>query len=219
MVGGNPQHDAYGFRHWKNPVCLSRPGLYKNLLSQGAFLPYVDTGSLGRFEGFLAAMFQAAFVVAGPDYVSMVAGEAKNPSRTLKTSFKTANVRSMPRTKIITACKKTFVAKSKLINVTGLPGTDSLISIYNQDGIKAAGLFDNKPAYTYELAIDLKQLGLPINDVAKFAYHINLGSDISKNLMGMMNLEVGADGKISHDGGNPAMALTDFWGEYTLAKK
>lgn len=20
MVGGNPQHDAYGFRYWKNPV-------------------------------------------------------------------------------------------------------------------------------------------------------------------------------------------------------
>lgn len=22
MVGGNPQHDAYGFRYWKNPVRL-----------------------------------------------------------------------------------------------------------------------------------------------------------------------------------------------------
>ncbi len=21
MVGGNPQHDAYGFRYWNNPVC------------------------------------------------------------------------------------------------------------------------------------------------------------------------------------------------------
>lgn len=24
MVGGNPQHDAYGFRHWKTPVSLLR---------------------------------------------------------------------------------------------------------------------------------------------------------------------------------------------------
>lgn len=21
MVGGNPRHDAYGFRYWKDPVC------------------------------------------------------------------------------------------------------------------------------------------------------------------------------------------------------
>lgn len=38
-------------------------------------------------------MFQAAFVVAGPDYVSMVAGEARNPRKTLKTSFKTIYAR------------------------------------------------------------------------------------------------------------------------------
>ena len=22
MVGGNPQHDAYGFRYWNTPVCF-----------------------------------------------------------------------------------------------------------------------------------------------------------------------------------------------------
>lgn len=41
MVGGNPQHDAYGFRYWNNP---------------GAFAEYITTGSLGRWEGFLAAL-------------------------------------------------------------------------------------------------------------------------------------------------------------------
>lgn len=120
---------------------------------------------------------------------------------------------------VITAYNKTFLIKSKLINVTGVPGTDTLISIYNQDGIKAAGLFDNKLAYTYELAVDLKQLDLSLNDPAKFAYHINLGSSISKSLMSMMSLQVGADGSVSHDGTNPAIASTDFWGEYMLAKK
>jgi amino acid transporter len=48
MVGGNPQHDAYGFRYWKTP---------------GAFAEYVTTGSLGRFEGFLAALWKAAFTI------------------------------------------------------------------------------------------------------------------------------------------------------------
>lgn len=36
MVGGNPQHDAYGFRYWNNP---------------GAFAEYRSTGTEGRFEG------------------------------------------------------------------------------------------------------------------------------------------------------------------------
>ena len=33
MVGGNPQHDAFGFRHWKNP---------------GLFNEYVSNGSWGK---------------------------------------------------------------------------------------------------------------------------------------------------------------------------
>ncbi|KAI5195088.1 hypothetical protein E4T39_08373 [Aureobasidium subglaciale] len=74
MVGGNPKHDAYGFRYWSNP---------------GSFAEYVTTGSLGRFQGFLAALFQAAFTIVGPEYLSMVAGEAVNPRETIKSAFKT----------------------------------------------------------------------------------------------------------------------------------
>ncbi|KKY16828.1 putative general amino acid permease agp2 [Phaeomoniella chlamydospora] len=74
MVGGNPQHDAYGFRYWKNP---------------GAFAEYVTTGSLGRFEGFLGALWSAAFTIVGPEYVAMVAGETERPRTYLKTAFKT----------------------------------------------------------------------------------------------------------------------------------
>ena len=64
MLGGNPQHDRFGFRYWKNP---------------GSFAEYYKTGSLGRFLGFLQCLIQASFTVAGPDYVSMAAGEAENP--------------------------------------------------------------------------------------------------------------------------------------------
>lgn len=91
MVGGNPQHDAYvfssnldereidfgvsrfGFRYWKNP---------------GSFAEYITTGSLGRFEGFLAALYEAAFTIVGPEYLSMVAGETKYPRKYLKQAFK-----------------------------------------------------------------------------------------------------------------------------------
>lgn len=64
MLGGNPHHDRFGFRFWKNP---------------GSFAEYYKTGSLGRFLGFLQCVILASFTVAGPDYVSMAAGEAENP--------------------------------------------------------------------------------------------------------------------------------------------
>lgn len=74
MVGGNPQHDAYGFRYWKNP---------------GAFAEYLSTGSLGRFEGFLSCLWSAGFCIVGPEYIAMVAAEAKRPRVYIKTAFKT----------------------------------------------------------------------------------------------------------------------------------
>lgn len=74
MVGGNPKHDAYGFRYWRDP---------------GAFATYVTNGSLGRFEGFLAAFFQASFTVVGPEYIGILSGEAVYPRKTIKGAFKT----------------------------------------------------------------------------------------------------------------------------------
>lgn len=78
MVGGNPQGDAYGFRHWKDP---------------GAFATFQTEGSLGRFEGFLAALWSAGFTVVGPEYISMVAAEAKRPSVYIKSAFQTVYYR------------------------------------------------------------------------------------------------------------------------------
>ncbi|ERS98131.1 hypothetical protein HMPREF1624_04911 [Sporothrix schenckii ATCC 58251] len=74
MVGGNPKHDAYGFRYWKNP---------------GSFATYLSDGNIGRFEGFLAAVWSASFTVVGPEYISMAAAEAKHPRVYIKTAFKT----------------------------------------------------------------------------------------------------------------------------------
>ncbi|KAJ5900029.1 General amino acid permease AGP2 [Penicillium taxi] len=78
MVGGNPQHDAFGFRYWNNP---------------GSFMEYLDTGSLGRFEGFLGSLWSACFAVVGPEYISMVAAEAKRPRIYIKNAFKTVYIR------------------------------------------------------------------------------------------------------------------------------
>lgn len=78
MVGGNPAGDAYGFRYWNNP---------------GSFMEYLSTGSLGRFEGFLGSLWSACFAVVGPEYISMVAAEAKRPRTYIKSAFKTVYLR------------------------------------------------------------------------------------------------------------------------------
>ncbi|KAG9236966.1 amino acid transporter-like protein [Amylocarpus encephaloides] len=73
MVGGNPLGDKFGFRYWNHP---------------GAFAELYKTGSLGRFLGFLQCLIQASFTIAGPDYVSMAAGEAQNPRKVMPRAFK-----------------------------------------------------------------------------------------------------------------------------------
>ena len=72
MVGGNPQGDAYGFRHWNTP---------------GPFAAHDGGGKLARFEGFLGALWIALFTVVGPEYISMVAAEAKHPRIYIKKAF------------------------------------------------------------------------------------------------------------------------------------
>ncbi|KAH0614481.1 uncharacterized protein H6S33_000117 [Morchella sextelata] len=72
MLGGNPQGDRYGFRYWKDP---------------GPFAESTKTGDVGKFIGFIACLIQASFTIAGPDYVSMAAGEAENPRRVLPRAF------------------------------------------------------------------------------------------------------------------------------------
>ncbi len=80
MVGGNPLGDKYGFRFWKDP---------------GSFGEVYSTGSLGRFCGFLACLVQASFTVAGPDYISMAAGEVENPRTVMPRAYNKAFGRLM----------------------------------------------------------------------------------------------------------------------------
>ncbi|CAG9952068.1 unnamed protein product [Clonostachys rosea f. rosea IK726] len=73
MCGGNPQHDAYGFRHWQDP---------------GAFLEYYSTGKSGKFEGFLASLWTASFTLVGPEFLSIAASEVKHPRTYVKKAHK-----------------------------------------------------------------------------------------------------------------------------------
>lgn len=72
MLGGNPLGERFGFKYWQNP---------------GAFAELYREGDLGRFLGFLQCLIQASFTIAGPDYVSMAAGEAENPRKVMPRAF------------------------------------------------------------------------------------------------------------------------------------
>lgn len=78
MVGGNPQNDAYGFRYWEHGA---------------AFKAFRSAGGLGKFQGWLAGLYSASFTIVGPEYISMVAAEARRPRIYIKTAFKTVYVR------------------------------------------------------------------------------------------------------------------------------
>ncbi|TYJ53669.1 hypothetical protein B9479_005695 [Cryptococcus floricola] len=80
MVGGNPEHDAYGFRYWKDP---------------GPFAEYLVPGNTGRFLGFWSVFVQAAYAYGGPDFIALAAGETRNPRRVLPSVFRRVIYRLM----------------------------------------------------------------------------------------------------------------------------
>ncbi|GME79603.1 unnamed protein product [Ambrosiozyma monospora] len=71
MVGGNPQHDVFGFRNFG--------GVHN------AFPKYLGSGA----SAFWAAYMKAIFTEGGVEYLSMAAGEAENPRKTMPRAYKT----------------------------------------------------------------------------------------------------------------------------------
>ncbi|RYP58158.1 hypothetical protein DL770_010500 [Monosporascus sp. CRB-9-2] len=69
MSGGNPQHDAYGFRNWSG--------------SDAMHPYYAASEAAGRFLGWWEVVIYAAFTVAGPDMIALAAGEIRNPRHTI----------------------------------------------------------------------------------------------------------------------------------------
>ncbi|KAL4976259.1 amino acid permease-domain-containing protein [Aspergillus desertorum] len=67
-------HDAFGFRHWRDP---------------GPLAEYLNKGNLGRFEGFLGSPWMASFTTVGPEYITLIAAETKHPRTYVKKAFQT----------------------------------------------------------------------------------------------------------------------------------
>lgn len=136
---------------------------------------------------------------------------------------------NLPSDSLINLNNTRLTARVKTIKVTGVKGLDTLISVYNTDGIKAAALFDNKMAYTYELSVLLKHLGLSVNGANKFFYQLKINAVEQRGITittidgtaPYADMDPSKIKSIDVVGPNSQMGqpATDFWGEYTLAKK
>lgn len=123
---------------------------------------------------------------------------------------------------------KTLDQKCKWIRTSGIKDVDTLISVYNEDDIKAAGRFDNKKAYQFEMSIALKYLGLAVTGQNKFNYQLRINGAKPSKQMTARNKDgspvVSTPGKVDlialfNQDAEQESAPTDFWGEYTLVTK
>jgi hypothetical protein len=126
---------------------------------------------------------------------------------------------------------KTALATVKEIKIAGIKSIpDSLISIYNEYGIKAVASFDAQGAFIYELALPLQLLEISPADAKEFAYQIKLNGLNMGGFGGgamIMGRPGGGGGNSGGGGGGNGgaanfqdlMSPTDFWGKYTLIKK
>jgi hypothetical protein len=140
------------------------------------------------------------------------------------------------RDSAMAAMQKTQLAQVKEIKLRGFKKTtDTLVSIYNDMGIKAAASIDKDNVFFYEAAIPLDELGLTLDNAKEFAYNVKLnglqlpGMDFNRGGGGgggggggQFRVTGGGGGGGPRGGGIDFQALispTDFWGKYTLIKK
>ena len=113
------------------------------------------------------------------------------------------------------------VDKSKKIKITGSAAfADPFVSVYNQQGIKVVSQFDNRIAYTYELMIPFKYLGISLNQT-KFYYNIKFNGSVRAEGSFIENIPGGV--RVNGPGTMADMqfisSATDLSNEYIIAKK
>lgn len=128
---------------------------------------------------------------------------------------------------LVNASNTILTSKSKFIRLSGLQDNiDTLVSVYNKDGIKARAAFNNNKTYTLEMSVDLKLLGLSVKDQTPFNYAIRFnelkidyvpGFDVTRNADGTIAQMIVKDTKLANSYIS-ALNTTDCWGQYTLVK-
>lgn len=142
-------------------------------------------------------------------------------------------VNKQQRDSMMAAMQRTQLAQVKEIKISGFKNTtDTLVSIYNEHGIKAVASIGNDHAFFYEIAIPLAAFGLSKDSNTEFAYHIKLNGLQIPGLDGG-GFGGGGGGRGGFGGGGfgprgggnsgidfqALISPTDFWGKYTLARK
>lgn len=134
------------------------------------------------------------------------------------------------RDSMVLAQRKSQLAAIKEIKVSGFKSiSDSLVSIYNEYGIKAVGKMDEQGAYVYELAVPFALMDINLSEIKEFAYQIKLnGRPEVGNFAMRANAGGGGFGggnaRGGFGGGNANLArqdlmvATDFWGKYVFQK-
>lgn len=129
MLGGNPLGDRFGFRYWQRP---------------GSFAEFYKTGDLGRFMGFLQCLIQASFTIAGPDYVSMAAGEAENPRVVMPRAYNAVFYRLTTFFMLGSLCVGILVpydsAELSAAFSSGLPGAAASPYVVAMERLRISGL-------------------------------------------------------------------------------
>ncbi|GAA6052468.1 hypothetical protein JCM3770_001127 [Rhodotorula araucariae] len=78
-AGGVPETEPIGFAYWRTP---------------GPFVQFLGIkGATGRFAGFVAVLSKAAYAYVGSEIVSIAAGEARNPSRSIPQAIRRISFR------------------------------------------------------------------------------------------------------------------------------
>jgi hypothetical protein len=129
-------------------------------------------------------------------------------------------------TQLMRAVHERTIIAAKQIKVLGIKSIpDTIISIYNEHGIKTAINFDGADM-TFEMAVPLKLLNLSTADGKEFAYNITLSGFQMEGMRGRGGPPGGGGGGGGGGaGGRNALDFMDlvspsyFWGKYTLAKK
>lgn len=128
---------------------------------------------------------------------------------------------------VIASNNKAFALQSKFIRVAGIKGLDSLVSVYNADGLTVASHFDNDMSYTCEVSLSRKLIDFNINSDGKFHYNVTVnpikiddipGVTVKRDANGTITgVDVKRD-NLNRNLNESISSPTDFSAEYILIK-
>lgn len=101
---------------------------------------------------------------------------------------------------IVAARRKALIAYKEM-KVSGFKDIpDSLISLYNEHGMKTMAGFDDQGNYLYEVAIPLKLIGLEVGSTNALAYNVKLNG---VKIAGLPNINLYGGGGLGGGGADP----------------